>query len=83
MLKGVGDNSIVASICARNVTDQGLPDFGYRPAIGAIVDRLKEALQDRCLPRPLDFDQATSEVPCAIIESTRNQGQGCNCNDPS
>ncbi len=82
VLKGFGDNSIIASICARNVSDQAQPDFGYRPAIGAIVDRLKEALQDRCLPRPLDFDQTTNEVPCAILEATRNQG-GCNCNDPN
>src|SRR5690606_16765319 len=53
VLKEYGANSIVASICARNVTDPNAADFGYRPAIAAIVDRLKEQLGDRCLPRPL------------------------------
>lgn len=37
-------NSIVASICARNLVDTGAQDYGYRPAVDAIVDRLKEAL---------------------------------------
>ncbi|HVZ36701.1 MAG TPA: hypothetical protein VG963_29935, partial [Polyangiaceae bacterium] len=63
VLKGFGDNSIVASICARNVTDLAKPDFGYRPAIASIVDRLGEQLARRCLPRPLDV-RADGSVPC-------------------
>jgi len=41
VLKGHGDQSIVASICARNVTDPSAADFGYRPAMAAIVERLR------------------------------------------
>ena len=38
---------------ARRSPSEGNPDFGYNPAVGAIIDRLKEALQGSCLPRPL------------------------------
>ena len=80
VLKGYGSNSIIASICARNVDNQAGADFGYRPAIGAIVDRLKEQLQERCLPRELAVDD-TGLVPCAIVEATRlRDGQTCDCN---
>jgi hypothetical protein len=41
VLKGHGDQSIVASICARNVTDASAADFGYRPAMAAIVERVR------------------------------------------
>jgi len=44
VLKGFGNNAIVASICARNVTDSTRQDFGYRPALGAILDRLSAGL---------------------------------------
>jgi hypothetical protein len=67
VLKDYNENSIVASICARNVDNQNAQDFGYRPAIAAIVDRLKEKLVDRCLPRPLEPDPEGA-VPCSIVE---------------
>src|SRR5690606_41733239 len=44
-------NSIVASICPKEPDDAGKPDFGYRPAVATIVDRLKEQLQEPCLDR--------------------------------
>src|SRR6185295_5870405 len=72
VLKDFGEkstNSIVASICARNVTKEQDPDFGYRPAIAAIVDRLKEQLGNRCLPRALSVD-ADGSVPCTLVETT-------------
>ena len=40
VLQAQGDNAVVASICARNVTDPNASDFGYRPALDAIVERL-------------------------------------------
>jgi len=72
VLRDFGDqsnNSIVASICARNVTDNAAPDYGYRPAIAAIVDRLKEQLGDRCLPRGLTVEE-DGTVPCTLVETT-------------
>jgi hypothetical protein len=47
VLKDYGErtgNSIVASICALNVTNASSPDYGYRPAMVALVDRMKEQL---------------------------------------
>jgi hypothetical protein len=82
VLQGYGENSIVASICAREVENQDAVDFGYRPAIAAIVDRLKEQLGDRCLPRSL----ATAEdgtVACNLVETIPQPANGtCNC-DPA
>ncbi|HEX2880872.1 MAG TPA: hypothetical protein VHO25_15175, partial [Polyangiaceae bacterium] len=71
-------NSIVASICARNVDDPNGQDYGYRPAIGAIIERLKEQLQDRCLPRPLALDNE-GNVPCSIVEARRKSASGDVC----
>jgi hypothetical protein len=44
VLKGVGDNAIVASICARNPSDSSRQDYGYRPALRAILERLSAGL---------------------------------------
>jgi hypothetical protein len=76
VLKDYGANSIVASICARNVDNRDAQDYGYRPAIAAIVDRLKEALSGRCLPRQLDVDE-NGDVPCKVIEAIAQPGVGC------
>jgi len=49
VLEGFGDqttNAIVASICARNTTDASRPDFGYRPAMAAILERLRPLLAE-------------------------------------
>jgi hypothetical protein len=67
VLKDFGDNSIVASICARNLTDDTAQDYGYRPAVDAIVDRLKDKLAGSCLPRPLTPGK-NGEVPCSVVE---------------
>jgi hypothetical protein len=72
VLKGFGDNAIVASICPKNPRPQGNnpaadADYGYNPAVGAIIDRLKEALVATCLPRPL-LPEADG-VPCTVVEA--------------
>jgi hypothetical protein len=82
VLRDYGENSIVASICARNVTDAARPDFGYRPAIAAIIDRLKEKLGDRCLPRQLEPDPDTNLIPCSLVEVQRSPANGqCICDE--
>lgn len=71
-------NAIVASICPKEADPndkEGKRDWGYRPAVATIVDRLKEQLQEPCLPRPL----ATKEdggAACVIVEATTDP-QGC------
>jgi hypothetical protein len=45
--KMMGAQGIVSSICPIDVTDNAAgddPDYGYRPAVAAIIDRLKGAL---------------------------------------
>lgn len=78
VLQGVGANGIVASICPKQLDDESKADFGYRPAIGAIIDRLKVALGGQCLPRTLIPDKA-GHVPCLIIEARKTNGK-CSCN---
>ena len=43
VLRGFGENSVVASICARNVTDASADDFAYRPAMKALARQMARA----------------------------------------
>jgi hypothetical protein len=78
VLKEFGQNSIVASICPKVIDKGDQLNYGYNPAVGAIIDRLKEALKGKCLPRPLVPDDA-GQVPCAVIEAVLPAGGGCVC----
>ena len=77
----LGEQSIVASLCPREVDDRSSPDYGYRPAVRAIVDRLKNALAEQCLPQPLTRE-ANGKVPCLILESFQEGDQATIC-DPA
>jgi hypothetical protein len=86
VLKEFKDNSIVASICPKISDDKTQADYGYNPAVKAIIDRLKEALKGKCLPRPLvPADKAlgglqAGQVPCKVIEAVLPKGGGaCSC----
>jgi len=76
VLKNAGNQGIVGSICPAQQDNMGSADFGYRPAVKAIVDRLKQALGGQCLPRSLTPD-VNGQVSCLILEA-RNTGGG-NC----
>jgi hypothetical protein len=67
-LKAVGEQGIVASICPAQLANDKARDYGYDPAMGAIVERLKKALGDQCLPRTLRPD-SEGKVPCFILEA--------------
>jgi hypothetical protein len=68
VLRGLGSQAIVASICARQLEDTSARDFGYRPAIGAITARLANELGDRyCVDRQLAV--APGAVACRVIEA--------------
>jgi hypothetical protein len=60
--------SIVASICTPNVADTNFADFGYRPAVNAIIDRLKSQLTGRCTPRKLAANP-DGTTPCLIVDA--------------
>jgi hypothetical protein len=65
--KALGSQAIVASVCPRELTDTTSPDYGYRPAMRAVVDRMKDALANRCLDRSLV--DSMGNVPCVILET--------------
>ncbi|MGK3959100.1 hypothetical protein WMF01_00840 [Sorangium sp. So ce1667] len=44
LIRELGPQGIVGSVCPTQVVDDEAADFGYRPAIGAIIHRLKPAL---------------------------------------
>lgn len=89
VLKEFGANSVVASICPKIAQDKTKPDYGYNPAVKAIIDRLKEALKGKCLPRPLVPNNTDvpkdglepGQVPCAVVEAVVPEGGSCSC-DP-
>jgi hypothetical protein len=68
VLQQVKANGILASICTPNVTNDKADDFGYRPAVNAIIDRLKTQLTGRCLPRQL-APNPDGSTPCIIIDA--------------
>jgi hypothetical protein len=72
VLHDYGKNSIIGSICPRNLNDPTAQDYGYSPAVDAIVDRLKEALTKQCLPVVLQKDPQSGKIPCTIVEGRIN-----------
>jgi hypothetical protein len=68
----MGDQAIVASICPANTDNSNAADYGYRPAIGAIVDRLKAALQGTCWNQELEIiedGEKKGQVSCVVLEA--------------
>jgi len=76
VLKELGDNAIVASTCPK-ILDTAHPDYGYNPAINALVGRVREALKDKCFPSELPVEP-DGKVPCAVVEAVTTT-QACNC----
>jgi hypothetical protein len=69
----MGDQGFVSSLCPIDVTPAtgqtatSDPLYGYNPAVNGIVDRLKVALNNQCLPEKLAPDKTCGNVPCLII----------------
>jgi hypothetical protein len=89
VLKGVGENGVVASICPKNTAPApGLlpatdPSYGYNPAVASLLALVSQRL-GQCLPRELtpDTDQASEtfgQVPCSAVEAVPSLGQACAC----
>jgi hypothetical protein len=76
--KGMGDQGIAASICAKQLTATDSPDYGYRPAMRAIIDRLKSVIGNECLPQQL-FPVADGKVPCVVLEANPPGTPACAC----
>ncbi|MBW2457640.1 MAG: hypothetical protein JRI68_24260 [Deltaproteobacteria bacterium] len=76
LLRDAGAQGIVGSICPRQLDAPAAADFGYRPAIGAIVERLKQALGPACLPRSLE-PNAEGQVACLVVEASLDEACAC------
>jgi hypothetical protein len=70
-------NSVVGSICPRNISDATADDYGYYPAMDALVSTLAEGNGPRCLPRPLPV-AVTGETQCLMV-SVDPSGNDCDC----
>jgi hypothetical protein len=81
VLKGVGDNAIVASICPKEVSNQDSPSYGYNPAVSAMIRRFREALVPGCLPRPL-ASEANGQIACTLVETWLPSTGECSCTLP-
>ncbi len=81
VLRDVGGQGIVGSVCPAQLNKPTDTDFGYRPAIGSIIDRLKQALGGQCLSRTLTADEK-GQVPCLIIEAIKvDESKAASCNE--
>ncbi len=84
VLKGIGNNGIVASICPKYIAPAaGLmretdPSYGYNPAVQSILEVFGKRLGGQCLPRKLAPD-AVGQVPCRVIEAVHSDSGECFC----
>lgn len=67
-LHDFGENSVVASICPKTMARDAL-DYGYRPVIASIVERLTDTLSDKCYTRGL-ATRGDGSVACIIVEAS-------------
>jgi len=80
VLQGIGDQAIVGSICPANVRDKNRDDFGFTPAVTAVIGKLRQPLGEQCLPIALPVD-TTGQTPCSVVEVFN--GPFCQCDtDP-
>jgi hypothetical protein len=64
----MGQQGIVSSLCPIHTNDNAAgndPEYGYRPAVNAIVNRLKSALGSQCVPKLVA--NAQGQVPCLVL----------------
>jgi hypothetical protein len=77
VLREVGDAAIVASICPK-VLDKSQSDYGYNPAVEALIDRVTNSVVRRCLAKGLPLDEL-GRVPCEVVQAFPESGDGCDC----
>jgi hypothetical protein len=83
------NEGIISSLCPIDTADNATGDdplYGYRPAMNAIISRLKQALSHTCLPQQLEVDDSTGTplVQCLVLVTfPKNSPPQGNCEDPS
>jgi hypothetical protein len=88
--RALGKQGVVASLCPRTLGDLGQelepdvksgapnPLYGYRPAVAAIIDRLKGSLTKQCIPDALVRDDKNM-VSCAVLATLGKSGDQSEC----
>ncbi len=83
VVKGLGAQGLVASICPAQHADASAANYGYRQALGSIIDRLGESLSERfCIKNNLRADNK-GRLPCRLIEARHTKVGACDCATPS
>jgi len=79
VLKALASQGIVASICPRQLHDDGPGDYGYRPAVDGLIETIKQPLGTRfCLDETLVVADDGS-TGCVVIEARQTQVGACDC----
>ncbi len=79
VIRGIGEQGVVASICPAQQEELAGADYGYRPAMLAIIERIKSASAGQCLPEAIQ-GVVNGQAPCFILEGRRvSEGQVCTC----
>ena len=78
VVRALGDQGIISSLCPIQLTDDKKPTYGYRPAVAAIIDRLKNALTTQCLPQKLrETGAEAAQVPCLVLAQLSEPTDSC------
>ncbi len=75
----LGPRAIVASLCPKQLSEPKRDDYGYRPAVRAIAERLEGSLVASCVPRPLERDPSDGSVPCLVLATLAEPGPDSTC----
>jgi hypothetical protein len=78
LARKMGAQGIVASICPIHSVEQMPSDplYGYRPGVGFLVDRLRDALDSQCMPEALPVGEG-GNVPCLVLEVLPSREMKC------
>ncbi len=73
VLRGIGNQAVVTSICAKNTSAQGTPatdpSYAYNPAMDALVEQLRPAFTPSCLTATLDVSPSKpGGTACHVAE---------------
>jgi hypothetical protein len=78
--KELEEQGVVASLCPKQLTNASADDYGYRPAVRTITDRLERSLVGSCLPRELTRE-GDGKVACSVLailpDETPNETTEC------
>jgi hypothetical protein len=77
VLQGLGDQGTATSICPVQLSDPSGGDYGFTPAVVAIVGRLRRTLLGSCMTDGLAMN-ANGQTACSIIEV--HNDPACSCN---